>query len=182
MSKCKGASGWEETHLHQTPLWFHEPSAGDLASVDAFSGNKVQPVARNGAVLQCEPTEHAPWRPFRRGEPTEGANRSHDRRGECACGGKKKKRGAVVRHILALSPPPHPSLFLSNPLSLPHSPSDAFFSSMEAMRRKQVWCFLEKRHVSFTVFTLGWLVWFGLPHLLLSCRWPSCLSGALFSF
>lgn len=54
--------------------------------------------------------------------PTEGATRSHDRRGECACGERKGKEEQSVRQILALSLSvlPH-SLSLSQTHTLPHS-------------------------------------------------------------
>lgn len=58
-----------------------------------------------------------------RGGPTEGATRSHDRRGECACGERKGKEEQSVRHILALSPSPSPSLSLTHTHSPSHTPS-----------------------------------------------------------
>lgn len=58
--------------------------------------------------------------------------------------GKKRKRGTICSaHSCSLSLSFALSLTHTHTFSLTHSLSDAFFFSMEAMRRKQVWCFLE---------------------------------------
>lgn len=118
-----------------------------------------------GVVLQLEMTEHALWRPSDR-EDRQRELPGHMTGEVNVHAGKEKERRNNLFDRSSRSPSPSsllPSFSLSqtHTLSLTHSFSAAFFSSMEAMRRKQVWCFLEaqeKRHVSFVFFTLSWLL------------------------
>lgn len=73
---------------------------------------------------------------------------------------KKRKRGTICStRSFSLYPP---SLSLPHTLSLTHS--DAFFFSIEAMRRKQVWSFLEtNRGIDMLAFNSPLLgKWLGL--------------------
>ena len=116
---------------------------GESAPVDIFRGLQV---CTNGVVFQLELTEHAPWR------PSEEEDRQREPPGHMTgevnvhAGKEKEKRNNLFDTFsLSLS---SPSLSLSFSLSLTHththtlslsrSLSDAFFFSMEAMRRKQV--------------------------------------------
>lgn len=117
----------------------------------------------NGVVLQLEMTEHALWRPSDR-EDRQREPPGHMTGEVNVHAGKEKERRNNLFDRSSRSPSLSSlilSLSLKHTLSLTHSFSAAFFSSMEAMRRKQVWCFLEaqeKRHVSFVFFTLSWLL------------------------
>lgn len=118
-----------------------------------------------GVVLQLEMTEHALWRPSDR-EDRQREPPGHMTGEVNVHAGKEKERRNNLFDRSSRSPSlssllPSFSLSQTHTLSLTHSFSAAFFFSMEAMRRKQVWCFLEaqeKRHVSFVFFTLSWLL------------------------
>lgn len=119
-----------ENNIHLQLFWLAWTSKlfhGDLAPKDIFRG---QPVERNGVVLQFELTEHAQWRPFwGGGEPTEGANRSHDQRGECTCGERKKIGSSLFSRFsrsLSLCPPHHSSSSLT-PRTPPPPPPPLHF-------------------------------------------------------
>lgn len=108
-----------------------------LVLVDIFSGSEIFQLKKKWSGVTLWNDWACSVETLWRGGPTEGATRSHDWWGECACGERKEKEEQSVRHILVLSvslfvlpPPLTPTPNHSLSLSLFQTHTHALFLSL----------------------------------------------------